>query len=85
MMKLTPATCRAARAMLDWTQGDAARAAGISAATLREFEGDRRAVGAQTVEAIIRAFEGAGVRFIEAPGVSGVLLITTSAEGGSNG
>jgi DNA-binding XRE family transcriptional regulator len=35
---MTPAQCRAARALLDWTQNDLARSAEVGSVTLRQFE-----------------------------------------------
>ncbi len=65
--------CRAARAMLDMTQPQLAKAAGIGLSTVVDFERGRRAVAPATVAAIRAALEAAGVAFIPAnhggPGV----------------
>lgn len=64
---LTAAQIRAARALLDWTQPDLAREAGLSLPTIRRMEG---AMGpgwssAANVDAVTRALEAAGVIFLE--------------------
>ena len=62
---MTPAQCRAARALVGWTQGDLAGSAGVGVVTLRQFENGvtepRRAI----LKALQGALERAGVRFIE--------------------
>lgn len=39
---ITPAQCRAARALLDWSQQDLAKAAHLGLSTIRDFEKGRR-------------------------------------------
>ena len=72
---MTPAQCRAARALLDWTQEDLARRAQVGVVTLRQFERGvsqpRRAI----LAALRRALEVAGVRFIDRGGGPGVRLV----------
>ena len=62
---MTPSQCRAARALLDWTQSDLARSAEVGEVTLRQFENGvtepRRAI----LRAFRDALERGGVRFIE--------------------
>jgi transcriptional regulator with XRE-family HTH domain len=68
MTMITAAQCRAARGLLAWTQYDLAERAGIGIVTVHQFEAGisqpRRATG----EVIRRAFEQAGVVFIEGDG-----------------
>jgi transcriptional regulator with XRE-family HTH domain len=68
---MTPAQCRAARALLDWTQPRLAEAAALGLSTVVDFERERRTVSADTLASIQRALEGAGVEFINGtqPGV----------------
>jgi len=66
--KISPAQARAARALLDMTQPDLARAAGLGLSTVVDFERSRRAVSGGAVVAIARALERAGVHFIEKNG-----------------
>lgn len=58
---LIPATCRAARGLLDWTQEDLAQAAGVCRSTIREFENRHHALQATSEEAIVEALNRAGV------------------------
>lgn len=73
--------CRAARALLNWTQADLSAATGLSAVTIREFENGRdMRLSNQTPLRL--AFEKAGVVFIdENGGGAGVRL----AKGGKRG
>ncbi len=66
LRSMTPAQCRAGRALLAWTQRELAEAAGVSDVTVRKFEGDRRSPHAGSLELLRQAFERAGVVMIEA-------------------
>jgi transcriptional regulator with XRE-family HTH domain len=61
---LMSAQSRAARALLGWSQADLAKAAGLGEATVRNFEAGRSDPYGRTLDAIQRAFEGAGIEFI---------------------
>lgn len=61
---MSPEQSRAARAMLDMTQGALAVAAKVSLSTVVDFEKKRRIVAEQSVLAIRVALENAGVEFI---------------------
>jgi len=61
---MTPAQCRAARGLLDWTQGKLAEAAGLLFSTVVKFERSERAVAAGAVQAMKRSLVKAGVEFI---------------------
>lgn len=72
---ITPAQCRAARGLLDWSQKDLAEAARVGIVTIRQFEAAAAEPRNATLEAIGRAFEAAGVEFIpENGGGAGVRL-----------
>lgn len=70
---LTPAQCRAARGLIDWTQEDLAEAAGVSRSTVRDFEKGRHDLNRVSAAQIRGALEAAGVILIQAdalgPGV----------------
>ena len=51
-MPLTAPHCRAARALLDWTQADLATAAAVSPGTVRGFEAGHHALHRATAAAI---------------------------------
>src|ERR1019366_2659972 len=65
---ITPAQCRAARGLLDWTQQELAEAARIGVATIRLFEGEAAESRHATLAVLRRAFELAGVEFIDENG-----------------
>lgn len=65
---MTPAQCRAARAMLDLTQPHLARIAGLGLSTIVDFERGRRDVSHAAVGAIRAALARAGVEFIDENG-----------------
>lgn len=72
---LTPATCRAARGLLDWTQRQLAEAANVGLSTVRGFEGGSSSPVANNLAAMHAALESAGVLFIaENGGGPGVRL-----------
>ncbi|WP_370640744.1 helix-turn-helix domain-containing protein [Xanthobacter sp. NFH-44] len=61
---------KAARAMLAWSQGDLAKASGVSEPTIARLESVDGPLGgrADTVSKIVAALEAAGVLFIEQNG-----------------
>ena len=65
---ITPEQCRAARGLLDWSQGQLAKQAGVGIVTVRQFEADANEPRRATLEVIRRAFESAGVEFIDENG-----------------
>lgn len=67
-MELSPAQCRAARAMLNWSQADLERAAAVAKKTIADFERDARSPYDRTLVAIRAALEAAGVEFIDENG-----------------
>ena len=74
-MTILAAQIRAARGLLRWTQGWLAARAGLSVVTLNMIESEQVAPRARTLDAIRRALEREGVRFIgDAESGVGVLL-----------
>lgn len=67
-MLISPAQCRAARALLDLTQPQLALAAQVGLSTVVDFERARRQVSPEIVKALSAALETAGVKFIEENG-----------------
>jgi transcriptional regulator with XRE-family HTH domain len=61
---MTPAQCRAARALLAMHQADLAEKAKVARKTLADFEGGKSTPQPRTLDAIQRALEEAGVEFI---------------------
>ncbi len=70
-MSLTPAQCRAARALLAWTQDHLAERAAVSRGTIRGFETGQHALQRATAAAIRRAFEAAGIALLAADAMGG--------------
>ena len=65
---ITPQQCRAARGLLDWNQAELAEKTGVGIVTVRQFEGDAHGPRRVTLDVIKRAFESAGVEFIDENG-----------------
>jgi transcriptional regulator with XRE-family HTH domain len=65
---LTPAQCRAARGLLDWTQQQLADQARVGVVTIRLLESGQTLPRRATLDVITRAFESAGVELINPNG-----------------
>ena len=77
---MTPAQCRAARALINLNQTALAAAASVGLSTIVDFEKERRQVARPSIDAIRAALEAAGVEFIpENGGGPGVRLRSTVA------
>jgi transcriptional regulator with XRE-family HTH domain len=61
---ITAAQCRSARTLLSWSVNKLATAASVSESDIDDLELERRRPAAATLEAIQRAFEDVGVRFL---------------------
>jgi transcriptional regulator with XRE-family HTH domain len=70
---MTPAQCRAARALIGWSQDELAAVSKVGKATIASFERGKRAPYARTLEDLCAALASAGVIFVaengEGPGV----------------
>jgi transcriptional regulator with XRE-family HTH domain len=54
-----------ARAALQWSVVEAAKAAGVSYRTVLRFENEQRDIQPELIAALRRAYEAAGVRFLD--------------------
>jgi transcriptional regulator with XRE-family HTH domain len=70
-MSFTPGQCRAARALIGWSQDQLARASKVAKATIANFEAENRDPYPRTLDDIRAALEVAGVEFTNGgqPGV----------------
>lgn len=66
---ITPAQCRAARALLGWSQDALAENASVSTALIQKFEAMIHTPKEGSLKLISHAFEQAGIRFIGRTGV----------------
>ena len=62
-MTLTPAQCRAARALLNWSQEELVRHAKITKKTIADFERGATQPRRQTLDQILAAFEAVEIEF----------------------
>jgi transcriptional regulator with XRE-family HTH domain len=74
-LSITAQQSRGARAMLGWTREQLAERSKVSAATIADFEAEKRTPYDRTLSDIRRALEAAGIEFIpENGGGPGVRL-----------
>jgi len=76
---ITPAQCKAARALLDLSRDDLADLADVGVATISDFERGRRQPYDRTRRDIQAALEQAGVLFIPADQTGGAGVRTTQS------
>ena len=65
---ITPGQCKAARALLELTQGELADAATLGLSTIVDFEKQRRQVSVVAIRAIRQALAARGIEFIDENG-----------------
>lgn len=76
-MSLTARQCKAARALLNWSQHDLAAFSRVSSSTLANFEAEKRTPYDRTLVDIERVLKQAGVEIISEPGREGVVRDTS--------
>ncbi|WP_348627877.1 MULTISPECIES: transcriptional regulator [unclassified Mesorhizobium] len=67
-MTISPAQCRAARALIAWSQDQLAEASRVATATIATFETGKRVPYPRTIDDIREALENAGIVFIDKNG-----------------
>lgn len=85
-MSLSPEQCRAARALLGWTQDELAERAEVSRGTVRGFERGQHVIHRSTATAILRAFEEEGIVLLDSDesGGIGVRRAPSAGRGGGD-
>jgi transcriptional regulator with XRE-family HTH domain len=78
---MTPAVCRAARALAGITQAELARRASVSVPTVADFERGARQPQINNIKALRLALEAAGVSLIEENGETVGVRHSISAPG----
>jgi len=71
---MSPEQCRAARSWFGWPQGELARRSGVGLSTIKQFESGQRTPIRNNLNAITKALEDAGVRFVDGEGESGIAV-----------
>jgi transcriptional regulator with XRE-family HTH domain len=74
---MTPGLSRAARALLGWSQADLAVAAAVAVRTVATYEREEQKIHDNSIEAIRRALEVAGIVMLDEKRGIGVLLRKT--------
>jgi len=64
MVKLTPQSCRAGRALLEWTTRDLAKTAGFTQASITRFENGHTKIRASTQTKLIAVFAEHGITIL---------------------
>ena len=69
--QISPPQCRAARALLNWSQDDLVRRSNITKKTVADFERGATQPRSETLMRVLAAFEAAGIEFLcgNRPGV----------------
>jgi DNA-binding XRE family transcriptional regulator len=83
-MSITAAQSKMARAALGWNTVDLAKAAEVSPTTVNQFEQGTTAPLRSTLAAIRRAFESAGIIFIDSNGEGPGVRLAAQRETGAS-
>jgi DNA-binding XRE family transcriptional regulator len=76
---LTPALCRGARGLLDWSQADLAERAAVSRSTIKDFEVGAHELHRATEALVLQAFEAGGITIRRVEGL-GIGLFAATPE-----
>jgi transcriptional regulator with XRE-family HTH domain len=68
LMEFTPGQCRAARALIGWSQDQLASASKVAKATIANFELCKRVPYDRTLDDLVAALEAAGIEFTNGKG-----------------
>jgi transcriptional regulator with XRE-family HTH domain len=77
---MSPAQCRAARALLAWSQTVLAQRAGLSRRTIADYELGKRRLHSRNLRELVRAFTTAGVQLISAEGMEHVIGVRLTGD-----
>lgn len=77
---MMPAQCRAARALINWSQQELADAAGIGVVTIRQFEAGVGSPRNTTTETLMNTLEAAGVEFLAGNGAGPGVRLKASGD-----
>lgn len=69
MKFITPAQCRAARSLLNWTQPDLFEKSGVHVQTISAFEKEEASPTKRTLAKLLKAFEAEGLEFFDNDGL----------------
>jgi len=72
---MSPEQCRAARAWLELSQEELAKAASVGVSTVRDFEAGRRVPIANNLAAMKAALEADGIGFVDDGGTCGITYV----------
>ena len=62
---ITPEQCRAGRQLLNWKAQNLADASGVSLRAISDFETGQRELRQANMQAVIEAFDEAGIEFLQ--------------------
>ena len=80
---ISPEQCRAARALLDWSQDQLSKKASVGIVTVRQLEAGTHEPRRATLDVIKRALVDAGVEFIDENGGGPGVRLRKAAKGKS--
>lgn len=81
MNLLSPAQCRAARGLLNWSQPDLSERSDVHVQTISAFEHEKGTPTKRTLKKILHAFEFAGIEFTDNEGLRNQALKTRTYRG----